>query len=131
MTIDLDKLEQLARAATLQGKRAIEQDGDGYTVGFAPDHYVGYLPREDAELVAAMDPRTVLELLDLIEHLRGDVPERERYLVKRCAAAEAIVRVLAECVRPAEADYGTCLLCDQNPCAPSCPYRRAVEATKP
>lgn len=46
-------------------------------------------------------------------------------------AAEAIVRDLAECVRPAEADYGTCLLCDQNPCAPSCPYRRAIEATKP
>lgn len=52
-------------------------------------------------------------------------------LLQRVRRAEAIVRDLAECYRPADSDYGICSLCDANPCAPTCPYRRAVEATRP
>lgn len=52
-------------------------------------------------------------------------------LFERIRLTEAIVADLANCYRPADADYGICLFCDANPCAPTCPHRRAVEATTP
>lgn len=114
MTIDLDKLEQLARAAT-PGPYQYRDDTSAQHLGSTVENEARaivamHTSLEDAAYIAAANPAVVLEL------------------VQRLRAAEAIVRDLAECYRPVDSDYGTCSLCDANPCAPTCPYRRAVEA---
>jgi hypothetical protein len=138
---DLDDLEAKARAATpgpwdnhsINGE-PIESVwlADGSVVAtwaIKEPRFEFHAPqaRADAAFIAAANPAAVLEL------------------VQRLRAAEAIVRDLAAC-DPRDPEFWKCQLCkaqyvveypdDDEPKfkathAESCPYRRAVEATKP
>lgn len=136
--VDLNKLEQLARAATPGPWAHVPVYPNGFT-GTAQSGWTvanGYdrlaeldIVREaDAAFIAAANPAAVLELLAEIDRLSGQVPQRERELlleIKRLRVHEAIVRDLAamddlaELRDGSDADEFTRL------------HRRAVEATKP
>lgn len=176
---DLDKLEQLAGAATpgpweadIHGNQCLgihrphnhPIDADHFDFDDCPANGAivvtdgGYYPpvAADAAFIAAANPAAVLELIAEVRRLntiidlgrgtldRMHAQEQQSHqdwstiraelteTKERLREAEAIVRDLAACNRPTDSDYGDCLLCgDQRPCAPSCPHRRAVEATKP
>jgi hypothetical protein len=160
MTVDVDKLAELARAAT-PGPWKYE---DGYfdatpredgTVGYddmanvygAPIEVgtpvqpvqevprLAYLPSNaDAAFIAAANPAAVLELVERVraaEHPgeRGSVRrlmfdlDRYRAIVRELAAREPRGSEPHEC--------GPCGASEREEHEPSCPYRRAVEATKP
>lgn len=133
--VNMDELEQLARAAT-PGPWEYVQDGDEMSgelrvegtdgrdrdyIGLIADNTWGH---ENGHFIAAANPAVVLEL------------------VQRLRAAEAIVRDLAMSHQIYEEDQEGCPLCkapyrweqdrETTSCehAESCPYRRAVEAMK-
>jgi hypothetical protein len=152
---DLDKLEQLARAATPGPWLALF--GDEYIYGVAIRSEEGDsvaewddlpLSEQDARFIAVANPAAVLELVREVRMLRK-LKEIDAEIIRdrdtALRAAEAIVRDLARhdpCTWPLQ---GCPLRCNGhilfNPPdksrkgifehGESCPYRRAVEASNP
>jgi hypothetical protein len=133
MTLDLDELEQLARASETLTKRDVDLNSDGDWAAYCV---------ANADFLVAANPAAVLEL---VQRLRAAEHPGERGSVRRLMfdldRYRAIVRDLAAVRQPI--GLGTdeqlrCSLCKGTTDgqwsdvihAESCPWRRAIEATR-
>jgi len=154
MTVDIDKLEELARAAPSSDWYVEEEpDEQGRTIV--------YMPPGEASYIAATDRKVVLELVQRLRAAEGtDEPgyhaemamsredaeavqnwAKDAAVRQRLALLEAIVRDLAAkepaVYFPMGGDWA-CVLCSDSVKRVSdpmlhdieCPYRRAVEAIR-
>jgi hypothetical protein len=133
MTIALDALEKLARAeASSDWYVEEESDDQGRTVV--------HMPAGEARYIAATDRKVVLELVQRVRAAEAQADQgaeaaRQHFRDEaKLAVYEAIVRDLAakEPISDSDGDPDFCALCGVVVYAhhESCPWRRAVEATK-
>jgi hypothetical protein len=142
VTVDLDKLEQLARAAAEETKGGDWKRERDWVEATDSHAFVRPYPAAGRHILAA-NPAAVLELVQRLRTVEAKLAEKNAWIQVLCAnpggeaerlrrltVTEAIVRDLANLDPPPIAELG-CELCqhpERSEYELSCVYRRAVEA---